>query len=42
MLSTIRAQDLAKAALMACLLVGSLLAFFGVDWVAQFFATPTS
>lgn len=37
LLSTIRAQDLAKAALMACLLVGAVLQMAGVDWIARFF-----
>jgi len=37
LLSTIRAQDIGKAVLMAGMLLGALLQVFGVDWIALFF-----
>ena len=37
LLSTIRAQDIGKAALMACLVVGAILQMAGIDWIARFF-----
>ncbi|MAF09018.1 hypothetical protein CMK11_01080 [Candidatus Poribacteria bacterium] len=37
LLSTIRAQDIAKATLMACLVVGAILQMAGIDLIARFF-----
>lgn len=37
LLSTIRAQDIGKATLMACLVLGAILEMVGVDWIARFF-----
>ena len=37
LLSTIRAQDVGKAFLMAAMIVGVLLQQFGIDWIARFF-----